>query len=150
MAPHRANSSSASTNSARSIAPKAGGEARTILDVLADAGRPLTAAHITRRLVNGHREGSDGDAIRFVQPVQISPNQVAARLWSLRRAGWVEYVPDEGAAPTDGLFIDAEGFRCEATALDPQSGKVRHFGRVQRLTVKARRMLEASNREIQT
>lgn len=128
MAPHRANASSASRNSAQVVAPRAGSQAREILAVL-HGKVPMTAALITTLL--------DG---------RVSRNQVAARLWSLRKGGWVEYVKDDGGAPDDGLFVDAEGYWCNATGW--RDGKVTHFARVQRLTVKAVRMLEA-NREAQ-
>lgn len=122
-APFSPKSPETSARSAQIHAPRAGSEAREILASLHVHGRPLTAAELTAKL-------------RLHAFPMITRNQTAARLWSLRNAGWVEYVTAEDMRRVDGEFTtDHEGFVVERTSLTG-----RHYGRVHRLTARGIRL----------
>ena len=86
---------------ARRIAPRAGAETRLILERLIQRGS-MTAAEVAQWL-------------------GIARNQAAARLWELRKGGWVEWEAD-----TDGVPV---------TRATDEAG--RYEGRVQRATAQA-------------
>ncbi len=100
-APHSPYRAETSIVSAYLAAPKHGSECAAILDYMRRRHpRPLTAAEIAEQF-------------------GMVRNQCAARLWDLRRSGWVEWAVDDA-----GEYLTA-----------PTGGK--HRGRLNRLTVRA-------------
>lgn len=121
-APYSPKSPQTSRRSAMIHAPRAGSESREILTILWVKNGDATAAELTRLMRSG-------------EFTNITHNQVAARLWSLRAAGWIEYVHRDSMHAAGEFVADEDGFVVRAT-----SALGRHFGRVHKLSARGVRL----------